>query len=528
MAHTILRPSLTMLGVRSLVPAVQLYHPPRRNAVRVRVKRGGTWHDITNRVHRGQVRFNNDDPVAVLDLSLLNGVGFPSLAPRVKTSPLNRDEQNNYAPLLDRYNEIMVEAAFSTDGSAPFDFIPVFHGYLGDSIRTEHDAEAGVVVRLRARDLAKRLQDDVFLFPITFREMYASQIIQALLDMRFGPGEIVLRGIGEDDFWVEEVTFEYIDTWQAIQSFCEQSNKDVRYMLNEETGQIQLTYWTPSTAMIPVWRIQASDIIHETLDTSDATMRHRVIVRFYDADGIRHEIIAEDLSRLKPNEPIRACLIPEDQTSAIKDEAAGIRFANAVLNALKTEPATDSLTLPFNPYMRIYDVIEVTNPRIRSEPELYAIEELRFNFTAEDWSTEVIASDSVKVRHDLWLEKEAKLGVNEPARTRLLPPDQVTAQVEDQGSVAVIRVQWTPRTGVSLYLVTWRAQGDFDWHWAQVEGAEYVIDDLPQGAIPWPSATLFPSPTLYPLPAVYEVGVATVSDFGRSSAVHIIDVAMGV
>src|SRR5690606_26187053 len=188
-----------------------------------------------HRVHRGVVRHTNDDPVATLELTLLNGEGYPSLAPRVKTSPLNRVEDlprwsdiahlrwsdianlrwnelppaYRYSPLLDRYNEILVEAAISTDGSEPTDFVPVFHGLLGDDIRSDHTEDAGVVIHLSARDTAKRLQDDFILEPIRFENAYASQIIQALLDERFGPGEIPLSVIGVDDFWVEEVTFEY-------------------------------------------------------------------------------------------------------------------------------------------------------------------------------------------------------------------------------------------------------------------------------------------------------------------------------
>src|SRR5690606_16225914 len=154
---------------------------------------------------------------------------------------------DRYSPLLDRYNEIMVEAAISTDGSEPTDFVPVFHGLLGDDIRSDHTDDAGVVIHISARDMAKRLQDDFILEPIRFENAYASQIIQALLNERFGPGEIPLRVIGSDDFWVEEVTFEYIETWQAIRSFCEQSDKDVRSLLYGRDGQTKLTFRSPDT-----------------------------------------------------------------------------------------------------------------------------------------------------------------------------------------------------------------------------------------------------------------------------------------
>src|SRR5690606_25789199 len=100
----------------------------------------------------------------------------------------------------------------------------------------------------------------------------------------------------------------------------------------------------------------------------------------------------------------------------IRDEEAAQRMAQAVFAALRTEPATDLLRIPFNPYMRIYDVIAVENPKLRSEFELYAIEDLQFHFSADEWWTEIIASESVKIRHQIWLAKEAKQGVKAPIK----------------------------------------------------------------------------------------------------------------
>lgn len=471
-------PSMTTRGVRALVPGIPVYQPPRRNAVRVRVKRHGVWHDITHRVHRGTVRHTNDDPVATLDLTLLNGEGFDSLAPRVKDSPLNRGDlpkwsdiahlrwsdiahlrwnelplADRYSPLLDRYNEIMVEAAISTDGNPPSLWVPIFHGLLGDEIDSEVDADAGLVIRVNARDMAKRLQDDFILEPITFQNMYASQIIQALLDQRFGAGVIQLRVIGQDDYWVEDVTFEYIDTFQALQTFCEQSDKDIRYMLDPGDGQIKLTYWTPDLTMTPVWTIQESDIFRESLRTSDASLRHGVVIRYVDGNGQRQEVRLVDPSLKKPNEPLRIALIEEADTSTIRDATAATRMANAVFNALKTIPATTRLTVPFTPYMKLFDVIEVTNPRLRSEPELYAIEDIEWNFTADDWTVNVTASESVKIRHMVWLEKEAKHGVKDPFTpsdwaTQTRPPAPVVTLATgldelSQASTAWIKATWT-------------------------------------------------------------------------------------
>src|SRR5690606_17039024 len=118
------------------------------------------------------------------------------------------------------------------DGSEPSHYVPVFHGLLGDAVEAEHTLDEGVLVHVQARDLAKRLQDDFILEPFKYTKMYASQMVQAILDERFGPGAIQLRVIGQDDFWVEIYEDQYVDTFQALQKFCEQSDKDIRYLLD--------------------------------------------------------------------------------------------------------------------------------------------------------------------------------------------------------------------------------------------------------------------------------------------------------
>src|SRR5690606_35584421 len=308
-----------------------------------------------------------------------------------------------------------------------------------------------------------------------------SQIIQALLNERFGPGEIPLRVIDSDDFWVEEVTFEYIDTWQAIQSFCEQSDKDVRFLLDETDGQIKLTYWTPDTTMTPIWAIDASDIIHETLQTSDDSLRHGVVIRYIDSDGNKQQVQIIDESLRKPKEPLRIALIEEADTSAIRDFVAAMRMAQAVFSALRTEPATDYLRVPFTPYMRIYDVIEVTNPRLRSEPEYYAIEDLQLHSSADEWWTEITASESVKVRHQMWLSKEAKRGVKSPFdpgdwTTQTRPPAPVVTLSTGldgvaQATTAYVKASWQRPDWryIGRYMVRIRRAGTSEYQYQETK-----------------------------------------------------------
>ncbi|PZM88812.1 MAG: hypothetical protein DIU79_16300, partial [Actinobacteria bacterium] len=178
---------------------------PRRYRVRVRVYRAGEWVDITSRVASGAIRESNDQPVATLELRLLNGRQYPSLAPRRKDSPLNR-VNGQYVPLLWIGRLIAVEAAFSEDGSEPDEWWPVFLGELEDEIDTE-STERGTYVRLFCRDMAARLQRAYIAGPWSFENMYASQMIQAILDRAYSEGliqePVTVRLVGADDFWVE-------------------------------------------------------------------------------------------------------------------------------------------------------------------------------------------------------------------------------------------------------------------------------------------------------------------------------------
>src|SRR5690606_22452556 len=103
---------------------------------------------------------------------------------------------------------------------------------------------------------------------------------------------------------------------------------------------------------------------------------------------------------------------------------------------------------------------------------------------------------------------------------RLLPPEDVQAVTEIENNELVIKVSWTSRTGVSLYEVRWRALGDIGYQRIQTEDTQYTIRDLPGGgATIYPGSDVYPGADVYPLPATYEVGVLSISAFGRSSPV---------
>lgn len=456
-------PSITTMGVLTGVPALRHVVPVPRYAVRVRVYRAGEWVDITNRVASGVIRESNDQSVATLELRLLNGREYPSLAPRRKDSPLNQ-VNGQYVPLLWIGRLIAVDAAFSEDGSEPDEWWPVFLGELEDEIDTESGPD-GTYVRVFCRDMATRLQRAYIAGPWTFENMYASEMIQAILDHAYSedliPEPVQLRLIGPDDFWVERYDdIEYTDLWSALQRFCQQRGTDLRYRLNEATGQIELTYWLPDRTMVPGWIIDASQVRREELRISGTDILNRVTVRYRDAQtGQRAEVTVQDADSIAMY-GLRHGLIEESDTDLIPDEATAQKLAQSIVEDLKDVPALTRLTVPFDPRIQLFDKLRVANPSVRDEPEDYAIEGRELSFSATDWSMTLIGGGRVVVKRQAWLERLATEGVRQP----FTPRDTVTARgMSKPTGVAVtsisggIAVRFDPPVGEE-YMRWWESE----------------------------------------------------------------------
>src|SRR5690606_7523635 len=276
-------------------------------------------------------------------------------------------------------------------------------------------------------DLA-RLHRAYIAGPWTFENMYASQMIQAILDRAYNEGLIqepaTVRLVGADDFWVERYDIEYTDLWSALQRFCQQRGTDLRYRLNEQTGQIELTYWLPDRAMVPGWIIDASQVRREELRITGTDIINRVTVRYRDAQtGQRAEVTVQDADSIAMY-GLRHGLIEEPDTDLIPDEATAQKLAQTVVDDLKDVPALTRLTVPFDPRVQVFDKLRVANPFVRDEPEDYAIEGRELSFSATDWSMVLIGGGRVVVKRQTWLERLATEGVKQP----FTPRDTTTAR----------------------------------------------------------------------------------------------------
>src|SRR5690606_13427211 len=210
--------------------------------------------------------------------------------------------------------------------------------------------------------------------------------------------------------------------------FCQQRGTDLRYRLNEATGQIELTYWLPDRAMVPGWIIDASQIKREELRISGTDIINRVTVRYRDAQtGQRAEVTVQDADSIAMY-GLRHGLIEESDTDLIPDAATAQKLAQTVVDDLKDVPALTRITCPFDPRIQLFDKLRVANLFVRDEPEDYAVEARELSFTATDWSMVLVGGGRVVVKRHVWLERLAKEGVNRPftprdTTTSVIPPE---------------------------------------------------------------------------------------------------------
>src|SRR5690606_30913119 len=199
-----------------------------------------------------------------------------------------------------------------------------------------------------------------------------------------------------------------------LQRFCQQRGTDLRYRLNEQTGQIELTYWLPDRAVVPSWTIDASQVRREELRISGTDIINKVTVRYRDAQtSQRAEVTVQDADSIAMY-GLRHGLIEEPDTDLIPDAATAQKLAQTIVEDLKDVPALMRLTVPFDPRIQLFDKLRVANPSVRDEAEDYAIESRELQFSAADWSMVLVGGGRVAVKRQTWLERLATEGVKQP------------------------------------------------------------------------------------------------------------------
>lgn len=342
------------------------------------------------------------------------------------TSPWNYDGMT-FDPLLKPNREIRIYVAALAPGSTPGpnDWEFVFHGYFGDSIRTE-----GQRLEVEARDLAKPLQDRIITetreygAPIEDGGVRADIVMQQILDDEFEPGVINLYVPDVPPFACPPFTIEFVSVWDVLQNIAAEFGWFLGYRYDPGTDQFRLTLLEPprdKTAMNADWHFDWEDDIYiQDLDVTDRDIRNRIVVVYRDLAGQRQSVTVEDAGSIAQY-GLRAMQIDERDTELIKTSTAALQLANYALDDLAEQTATNQLTLPLIPRMDLFDGITVDDPRISSIAEFYGVESVRHTLDFGDGviQTDVVASGKVIGSRQRWLMMQARTGSQGD------PPDDV-------------------------------------------------------------------------------------------------------
>lgn len=337
-------------------------------------------------------------------------------------SPLDATSEWNYDglvfdPLIRPDREMLIYTAEVSIGQTPSpgDYDLLFHGIVGDSIRTE-----GQVVEIECRDLAKRLQERYILeyreygAPIEDGGVPAHVVMQQILDDEFGAGVIDLYVPVPPSFALPPFAVEFGTVWDWLQDITAEFGWFLGYKYDPVMDQFRLTLLEPprgKTAATADWQFDGDDVFIQDLDITDRDIRNRVAVVYRNEAGVRQTVTVNDAAS-QVEFGLRPMQIDETDTHLIKTGTDAFNLANLALQDLAGQRATNSLTLPFLPGLDLYDGITVYDSRVSSEVEFYGVESLRhtLDFAGERLETEVIAAGRVIGSHQRWLQMQAREG----------------------------------------------------------------------------------------------------------------------
>jgi parallel beta-helix repeat protein len=338
-------------------------------------------------------------------------------------SPLDAGSSWNYDgmtfdPLLkpNREVKIYVAAVLTGESPAPADFELIFHGLVGDAIRTQ-----GQTVEIECRDMAKRLQDRYIMehreygAPIEDGGVPAEQVMQQILDDEFGVGEVELFVPVLPSFALPPFAVEFGTVWDWLQNITKEFGWFLGYRYHAATESFRLTLLEPprnKSAATADWLIDWDENLYiQDLDITDRDIRNRVAVVYRDESGERQTVTVNDFAS-QSEFGLRPMQIDETDTDLIKLAADALELANLALQDLAGQRATNQLSLPLLPRMDLYDGINVEDPRISSLEEFYGVESVRhtLDFAGETLQTEVIAAGRVIGAHQRWLQMQTREG----------------------------------------------------------------------------------------------------------------------
>jgi len=312
--------------------------PARSTHVKVSIKVGATWHDMTDLeghdfLISAEVSDDIDSPTMTAKVSLMRAIDELSLSPLMTGSKLN-NLGGSFDPIINSQNEIKVETAVMPFGVSPIsaDWQNIFEGRIDNP-------DIRKVITLNCRDMGGRLMDTFIETQRTYSDSGGTAV------------ETVMQSILTDNSTGITLYTPTSPSWQikgyiqqkepvlaAIRRLAHQIGWQLKYRWDSGTSAWRLTFYEPDRAKsTPDYTFDSNDqwIFDKDPKLSISNVRNVVRVIYTDELGQSPATIEQSDAGSIAAYGRRFMEIQEDSSSNIDTSGEATDMADSILSDLK-------------------------------------------------------------------------------------------------------------------------------------------------------------------------------------------------
>jgi len=325
-------------------------------------------------------------------------------------------------------------------------FIPVFEGYLGESIKC-----GDYSVTCQVLDLGKRLQDCYIETETQYGSVGgdpAETVIQSIIDDNLGSGIVYLYTPISPGFAILNTSaakIGYCSIWDAIQKIAGMFGWFIGYKLDWNTSTFRLTLMEPprlKTHSLRDFELDHNDDFYsQTLEISDRDIRNKWTVTFKNqATGLRESVTVKDDDSIAQF-TLKAAQIEQGDADLIDTTAEASDLANAALSDTKYATGLTRIDMPYLHNMDIFSGIIIHHPKLSSTIDFYGVQsishELDWTNSQQKFRTYITGIGQVVGKSIGWQHIMSRTWVNPPIegldiRTETVESDRLAADVREK------------------------------------------------------------------------------------------------
>jgi hypothetical protein len=359
-------------------------------------------------------------------------------------SPLNRDSSFNqksgvYDPLIDANHKVELFEGIIVNGD--FEYVKKFEGYMGDEI----GVSSSPTITLSCRDKSKLMQD-VYIYQGPSYSLYlVEEVIQDLINEFMPNSGITVEVLTPTQYMIGRPDGAYTpkDTnlWDACQLLADSASHELRFL--EDGTLIMRKIDRDFIDKTPQLSLNLSSLISDEMSISDADVRNHIVIKVQGFDPITKE---DDESIAKYGR--RYMEVHRSMSDIITDVSQAHELGEGILRDLRFANPYESAEIPFHPLVQVGDIVEITNPRLGTNPtyDIFKVTTVNNQYSAERKRTRLELQG-----HDKFLS-EPSIAPNRPTNLTAQNKSRIIQNYPNSGWVGYEKhnyfpmLSWTPPT----------------------------------------------------------------------------------